>query len=50
MLFFQTSFFIWISLENINDNFRNFSEKFVVTIYVEIMFWLGAKFSFEEWG
>ena len=36
--FLKTYFIIWILLKNLNDNFRTFSQKFVITIFVEIIF------------
>ena len=35
-------------LKNVNNNFRNFTRKFVITIFVEILFLLWTKLSFQE--
>ena len=35
--FLQTTFIIWILLKNINDDFRNFSRKFVIEIFVKMI-------------
>ena len=40
ILYLQISVIIWIFLKNINDNFRNFSWQFVITIFVKIIIWL----------
>ena len=47
--FLKTSFIIWISLTYKNANFRDVSWKFVITIFVKMMFWLWTKLSSEEY-
>ena len=39
-MIFPNIFIIWIFLKHINDNFRNFSWQFVITIFLKIIIWL----------
>ena len=47
--FLQTSFIILISLKKKNAYFCNLMWKFVITIFLKIIFWLWISLSFEEY-